>query len=407
MAEYTTWASLNDRTYDARYLAPARHGATLPDVNRVLELFKREHDETIECPKSTLLFPYFAQWFTDGFLRSDRSEPRDPRRNESNHEIDLSQLYGLNATQTQALRSLRGGRLKSQIINGEEYPPHLCQQGRVKHEFESLRVIRFAKLSDAQKDRLFAMGSDTSNFQLGFVLLNVLFLREHNRIAGLLESRYTKWDDSRLFETSRNILVALLIKIVIGEYINHITPYRFNFSMDPLAFGRCNTWYRTNWMTIKFNLLYRWHSSVPSYIGVDQSTLTIPHTLWPGDLVTRRGLGAHFDRGHRANRLGESAYSIQTQNCTKPSGRASFRPGKLNWLATTTTVLTAASLGSPNFNQISGDRKVQDTLRDIYGHVDRIEFYVGLFAEDVRANSVLPPMMGRMVGVDRLFSGSD
>ena len=35
-----------------------------------------------------------------------------------------------------------------------------------------------------------AMGSDTSNLQLGFVLHNVLFLREHNRIARLLAGRY-------------------------------------------------------------------------------------------------------------------------------------------------------------------------------------------------------------------------
>ena len=53
-----------------------------------------------------------------------------------------------------------------------------------------------------------------------------------------------------------------------------------------------------------------------------------------------------------------------------------------------------------DFDQISGDPAVQQGLRDLYGHVDRIEFFPGLFAEDARPNSVLPSLIGRMVGVD-------
>ena len=53
-----------------------------------------------------------------------------------------------------------------------------------------------------------------------------------------------------------------------------------------------------------------------------------------------------------------------------------------------------------DFDQISGDERVQSMLRDLYGHVDRIEFFAGLFAEDARPNSVLPSLIGRMVGVD-------
>lgn len=44
--------------------------------------------------------------------------------------------------------------------------------------------------------------------------------------------------------------------------------------------------------------------------------------------------------------------------------------------------------------------EVQQALRELYGKVDNIELYVGLFAEDLRLNSALPPLIGRMVGVD-------
>jgi prostaglandin-endoperoxide synthase 2 len=53
-----------------------------------------------------------------------------------------------------------------------------------------------------------------------------------------------------------------------------------------------------------------------------------------------------------------------------------------------------------SFDQISGDPEVQSGLKDLYGSVDRIEFYPGLFAEEIRDNSVLPGLIGRMVGVD-------
>ena len=68
------------------------------------------------------MFLLFAQWFTDSFLRTDRS---DWRKNTSTQEIDFCQVYGLSEDRTRMLRELRGGRLKSQQINGEEYPPFL------------------------------------------------------------------------------------------------------------------------------------------------------------------------------------------------------------------------------------------------------------------------------------------
>ena len=43
---------------------------------------------------------------------------------------------------------------------------------------------------------------------------------------------------------------------------------------------------------------------------------------------------------------------------------------------------------------------MQAGLRDVYGTVDRVELYPGLFAEDPRPNSVLPSLIGRMVGID-------
>jgi prostaglandin-endoperoxide synthase 2 len=52
------------------------------------------------------------------------------------------------------------------------------------------------------------------------------------------------------------------------------------------------------------------------------------------------------------------------------------------------------------FEDVSSDPRVQRRLRDVYGDVDAIEFYPGLFAEDVRPNAVLPALIGRLVAID-------
>ena len=74
MAPYTSWASLTDRTYDSRHLPPAEEGrSSHPAAEDVAALFTREGEMT-PCEKSTVLFPYFAAWFVDGFLRSERPQ---------------------------------------------------------------------------------------------------------------------------------------------------------------------------------------------------------------------------------------------------------------------------------------------------------------------------------------------
>jgi len=396
MAPYASWESLTDRSYDGRHLPPVAQ-AGLPPAERVADLFTRR-GAGVQCPKSTLLFAYFAQWFTDGFLRSDRSPARDPRRNDSTHELDMTPLYGVRREITEALRTHAGGRLKSQTIAGAEFPPYLYENGAVKPEFAALSVARIEQVPPERLATLFATGSDTTNSQIGFVLLNVLFLREHNRLADMLASEHPDWDDERLYATARNILIVLLIKIVINEYINHIAPYLFQFRAEPWSFAHA-AWYRTNWMAIEFNLLYRWHSLIPSQLRVGGEPLTIWDTLFNTELVTRHGIGPLLEEasGQPANQIG----ILNTDPALREVELASVREARAVGLASYNAYRELARFPRVTaFEQISGDPERQAALREVYGGVDRIELYAGLFAEDPRPNSVLPPLIGRLVGVD-------
>ena len=396
--DYTSWEALTDRTFNSRHLPPdPDQDSGRPSPEEAGKLFERRGPARL-CPKSTVLFAYFAQWFTDGFLRSDRREPRDLRKNTSNHEIDLSQLYGLNREITSLIRSGHGGLLKSQVINGEEYPPYLCEGGEKKPEFEGLQVFRWEILTPEQRDQLFAMGGDRGNSQIGYVMMNVLFFREHNRVARLLAQKYPAWDDERLFQTARNVLIVLLIKVVIEEYINHIAPYHFKFSVDPSAFPN-EKWYRPNWMAIEFNLLYRWHSLIPDDFVLGGETVPIGNTMWNTKQVTERGLGAVLEDSSRqpAGQVGlfnTNRFLLETEAHSVLTCR------KLQLASYNAYRACCNFPRATEFDQISGNPEVQEALRRLYGHPDRIDYYVGLFAEDPRPNSVLPSLIGRLVGID-------
>lgn len=404
--DFTSQDTLVDRTYNARQLPPA--GAvearrSLPEPERVLTLFQR--DEFIPSEKSTVLFAYVAQWFTDGFLRSDRSvegkDERDIRRNESTHEVDLAQLYGLDETVTESLRDPSNPILLAcQGEIGEELPPDLYDaRGERVPQFAGLRVIgtKHAKVDNAQ---LLAMGVDAGNTQIGYAMLTTLFLREHNRIAREIAAANPTWSEDRVFAAARSVLTVLLIKVVIEEYINHIHPYHFQFRLDPRGFDK-QPWMRPNWVAVEFNLLYRWHSLIPSQLQVGSQLLALEQTAFrTKELLSTHGLAALVDSASR-QRAGKIGLHNTPAMLLWMAELPSIKAGRTVRLRTYNEYRAACKFApAQTFEDISSNPQTVAMLRDIYdGNVDDVEFFVGLFAEDTRPNSALPPLIGRLVGV--------
>jgi len=410
MAPYTSWASLTDRTFSSRHLPPVAPEARPspqdgpPTSAEVARLFLRG-EEMVQCPKSTVLFSFFAQWFTDGFLRTERDDVdhvRNTTKNESNHEIDLAQLYGMSRAATEQLRGERG-LLKHQVIDGEEYPPYYCTQDgpapQPKPEFDALpRPLALASLRPEQQRTLFAMGTDTRN--IGFVSFNVLFLREHNRIARRLGDEYPAWDDDRVFETTRNILIVVLLKIVVEEFINHIHPNHFQFRLTPGCFEH-EPWHRPNWMAVEFNLLYRWHSLVPSTFHLAGEHLPASALINDTTLLTSAGLGRLMAAASAqpAGRIGlRNTDSLLVRVAEQPS----IEQGRAAALASYNDYRRLCRYPPvTSFEEISSDPRTRDELAALYpGGVDDVELFVGLFAEDAGPNAVLPPLLSTMVAFD-------
>jgi len=407
---YTSWASLTDRTYFGRHLAPEKITAPQKDVADIVEAFRRSEGAGQTCPKSTLLFPVFAQYLTDGFLRTKAGHPAQTT---SNHEIDLSPLYGRTEAQTNALRlksELPGekGRLLSQEQKNEEYPPFLyLEDGKtIDPRFldASGELILDPPLGlsnhvgQGRKRMIFAVGGDRANATPMVTALNTLLLREHNRLAGELEKQQSEWDDERVFQTARNILIVIYIKLVVEEYINHISSIPFRLRANPKVAWKAD-WNRPNWMTIEFALLYRWHPLVPSAVSwngrqIDSKTLVLDNRL-----AVETGLARSFEEISANNAMQLTLFN--TPDFLLETERNAIQQGRDLQVATYNQYRNA--MGLPvitDFNQMTADPNKIQALEQLYGDPDLVEYYFGLFAEDTNPNTPMPTLMGVMVALD-------
>ena len=418
-SDYRSWPALAHRDWSARHLpSDAALQARLPEQLRVVDLFERTTVGDQPSPKSTLLFPHFAQWFVDGFLRTD---PRNYKKNTSTHDIDLSQLYGQTVEVTRMLRlgsERQRGRLKCQRRNGREFPPYYFDEyGKAHKAFKDLEIvfpgsndipdlpgedrktgIPFQPFEDRQRNKLFALGIPRGNLHYGLTMMSTLFLREHNRIAGLIAADNPEWDDDQVFDTTRNTLVVILLKIVIEDYINHITPVRFKFLVEP-GMGVKEKWYQENWMSVEFNMLYRWHTMIPSEIRLAGKVRNIIDVMWDTDVVIDTGLAALFDEASKQKCKATGLFN--TDPCLLNTEEKTIAMGRENKLASYNDYRKLC--GYPKlktFQDISSKREVAEALQTLYKKPDDVELYVGLFAEDVRENGILPTLMATMVAVD-------
>jgi prostaglandin-endoperoxide synthase 2 len=113
------------------------------------------------------------------------------------------------------------------------------------------------------RSKLFLTGLVRGNVTPFYSAINIIFMREHNRLCREMARRYPTWDDNRLFETARNTNIVQLLKIIVEDYINHLSSAHFKVFVEP-GFAEKQNWYRANRIAAEFDLLYRWHPLIPT-----------------------------------------------------------------------------------------------------------------------------------------------
>jgi prostaglandin-endoperoxide synthase 2 len=167
-------------------------------------------------------------------------------------------------------------------------------------------------------------------------------------------------------------------------------------------------WNRSNWIAVEFNLLYRWHSLVPDRVSTDAGEVDSKEFLRDNnDLVLAKGvewLIATCSRS-RAARIGLfNTPPFLTERRTPDWPAVEER---------SIALMRAARLqpynayrrrfGMPpktGFADLTSDPAAEARLAELYGDIDALEWYVGIFAEDHPADQMMGELLTAMVGYD-------
>jgi len=418
-ADYLTWESVTNKQYFDLHIQPAPQGYidSLPSnepsqqypYGELTDLFKRRG--ALETDRSSVFFMFFAQWFTDGFFRSN---PLDPNKTTSNHNIDLAQIYGADENSCNALRSGVDGKLRSQRVNGEELPDYLGELDpagiwRVKECYKQLPYIKNYAIFDAiygstsqnplteeQKAKLFATGLERGNAILGHNVIGIIFLREHNSICEQLKQTFIDWDDARLFHTARIINTVILMKLVIEDYVNHIAGLDV-LRCDP-SFVEKQKWYRAPWIAAEFNLLYRWHGLIPDHFEYQGGSQAFRQNH---GFIEKEGLANILEAATQQKAGTISLGGVP--DFMLPAEKQMIDKGRAWGFNTYNAYREHFELDRINsFDELTDNKELATKLEKLYSNIDRLELTVGLFAEKPTGKTLTGELQTTMVAYDAI-----
>jgi hypothetical protein len=122
------------------------------------------------------------------------------------HWLDLSQIYGNVLDKNLELRSFEHGKLNSSTIKKlkQEYLPFITDG--------SCQNI-------GERKPCFITGDIRANQNVLLTGLQTVWMREHNRIAEILYKHYPDWNDEKLFQETRRIVIAEYQHIIYNEWL--------------------------------------------------------------------------------------------------------------------------------------------------------------------------------------------
>lgn len=341
----------------------------------------------------TLTMPFHRGMF-DPNTGTSTSNPRE-QINEITGYIDGSNVYGSDNQRLAQLRAFSGGLMKSQQTTVGEMLPF--NDGTVGNAGTPERPNLASSL--------FIAGDIRVNEQPTLACMHTLFVREHNFQAKRFAALHPTWTDEQLFQAARRITIAELQHISIDEFFpalignaTGIGPYA---GYNPNVNAGVSSVFSTAAYRVGHTLLS------PQIQRLDANGNSIaegPLPLRDGffdpapPLVLAHGIEP-FLRGVAAQKAQELDNKIidDVRNFlfgTPVTGpipgtgaldliSLNLQRGRDMGLADFNTV--RADFGLPkytSFSQITKDPTLAATLKQLYGSVDKIDPFAGMFAED-------------------------
>ncbi|XP_053381120.1 prostaglandin G/H synthase 2-like isoform X1 [Mercenaria mercenaria] len=381
--DYITYEAYGNRSYFARALPPVPKdcptplgvvGAKeLPDAGMIVDKLMKRTVFKPDPRGSNALFTFFAQHFTHQFFKTDFQ--RGPGFQWGGHGVDVSHVYGKDKHVENMLRSFEDGKLKMQTINGESWPLLLKDVEVPMHYPPSV-----------PKEIQFALGHKDFGLLPGLFMYATIWMREHNRVCDILKGEHPEWDDERLFQTTKLVILGETIKVVVENYVQHLSNYNYQLVFKPeLLFGQSHQY--SNRITAEFNHMYHWHPLMPDEFNISGTTYTVKDFLFRPDIVLKHGMRDFVD-GLVHQRAG--AFTHHNHNFyTLPVAKQTILHGRALRYQSFNQYRKRFSLPPyQTFEDLTGDTEVAKDLEEIYGDIDAVEFYVGIVVEKTRPKAI-------------------
>jgi hypothetical protein len=128
--------------------------------------------------------------------------------------FDLSQVYGSSQIVSDALRTFKNGLMKTSPGN---MLPYDNTTYFTQAQIDALNMANDAMA--APESALFATGDRRGNENIELTALQTLFMRNHNRVAGLVQQANPTWSDEQIYQEARKLNIAEYQNIVYNGWI--------------------------------------------------------------------------------------------------------------------------------------------------------------------------------------------
>lgn len=390
---YLSWESYYNLSYYTRILPPVpkdcptplgvKGKAGLPDPVLLVEKLLKRRTFRPDPQGSNLMFAFFAQHFTHQFFKTYNRMGVGYTKALA-HGVDAGHVYGDNLERQLELRLLRDGKLKYQLINGEVYPPTVADA-----------AVKMSYPPGVPIESQIAIGQEVFGLLPGLGMYATLWLREHNRVCDILKAEHPNWDDEQLFQTARLIIIGETIRIVIEEYVQHLSGYFLQLKFDPTLLFNTNFQYG-NRIALEFSQLYHWHPLMPDSFLINGDELTYPQFIFNTSVLTHYGVekmveaftrqpAGQIGGGHNINAVVthvavgaiKESRQLRVQSFNEYRKRFNLKP-------------------YTSFREFSDNEEIASTLEEFYGDIDALEFYPGLMLEKTRPGSIFGESMVEM-----------
>lgn len=305
------------------------------------------------------------------------------QENEITSWIDGSMIYGSDDERASALRE------------GRDSPYLATSPG----DFLPFNTDELTNANGPVPDpsSLFLAGDIRANEQVGLTAMHTLFVREHNRIARQLEQENPEVSAENIFETARRLVVAQIQIITFNEHLpalvgpEAIPPYQgYDPSVNPTIYNEFSAAaYRLGHSMVSDQILRigaDGQSIEAGPLTLAQAFFSAPQILQNDSALESvlRGLAAQEHQAidvkviHTLRNLlfgapGSGGLDLTALNIQR--GRDHGLPS-YNDMRATMGLLPVSS-----FEEITDDIDLQQSLRDAYGDVSKVDLWIGGLAE--------------------------